>query len=317
MNHPDTSTPDLVFLEQLVRFQDGALPADEIAALEAAMEEDPEKRRSFAVMQLRSMALHDQFRHEAFRSPDPVASSFRRTLRPALAAAAGLVIGLFGASVVWAISSPRATTERLFSLVNGGFEEAEPGRGFPTGTGFWSGDEAGTVETGSSEGGRRLRFENPGGDAGNPEGQAISCDVFQLVDLRPLRASLSAKGEAVLELSARFLDARPHNTKPSITFFCQIYLFRGDPAAIHKTWPMNLSESLASASGMVTTLGGSPADWKDLAAKCLVSEEADFAVIQIAARPNLRPAKLESLFADDVMLTLKTQPALPVRTVQR
>jgi len=30
---------------------------------------------------------------------------------------------------VWAISSPRATTERLFSLVNGGFELAEPGRG--------------------------------------------------------------------------------------------------------------------------------------------------------------------------------------------
>jgi hypothetical protein len=41
--------------------------------------------------------------------------------------------------------------------------------------------------------------------------------------------------------------------------------------------------------------------------------EADFAVIQLAARPNIRPALLESLYADDVRLTLKTQPALPVR----
>jgi len=162
-----------------------------------------------------------------------------------------------------------------------------------------------------------LRFENPGGDAGNPEGPAISCDVFQLIDLRPLRSSLSGEGEAVLELSARFLDARPAGRKPSVTFFCQIYLFRGDPAMMHETWPMNLAESLSSGSAMVTTLGGGPADWKAITAKCLVPGDADFAVIQIAARPNLRPAKLESLFADDVKLTLKTHPTLPVRIVQR
>jgi hypothetical protein len=48
-----------------------------------------------------------------------------------------------------------------------------------------------------------------------------------------------------------------------------------------------------------------------------VSADADFAVVQISARPNLRPAKLEGLFADDVKLSLKTQPALPVRTILR
>ena len=44
---------------------------------------------------------------------------------------------------------------------------------------------------------------------------------------------------------------------------------------------------------------------------------ADFAVVQLAPRPNLRPAKLHDLFADDIQLTLKTQPSLPVRVVQR
>ncbi len=39
--------------------------------------------------------------------------------RPLAAAAAGLAFGLCSASIVWAIASPKATTERLFSLING------------------------------------------------------------------------------------------------------------------------------------------------------------------------------------------------------
>lgn len=54
-----------------------------------------------------------------------------------------------------------------------------------------------------------------------------------------------------------------------------------------------------------------------LTARCLLPAEADSAVAQIVARPNLRPAKLEGLVADDVKLTLKTAPEPPVRIVQR
>jgi NADPH-dependent 7-cyano-7-deazaguanine reductase QueF len=56
---------------------------------------------------------------------------------------------------------------------------------------------------------------------------------------------------------------------------------------------------------------------RTLNAKCLIPAQADFAVIQISARPNLRPAKLDQLSADNVKLTLKNQPTLPVRIVQR
>jgi hypothetical protein len=224
--------------------------------------------------------------------------------------AAGLVIGLFSASIVWAISSPKATTERLFSLINGSFEEERLETGFPRQTGVWSGDEASIADG-------KLRFIAPGSDAGDPSARAISCDVFQLVDLRPLRHTLSPEGDSVLELSADFLDDRPHNTKPSVTFFCQLYLFQGDPAGLHQSWPQSITDTLASGSAQVTTLGTDAKGTRHLTAKCLVPAEADFVVIQISARPNLRPAKLESLFADDVKLTLKTQPSLPVRIVQR
>ena len=306
---------DTDFLAQAMRYQDGVLTPDELAAFETAMRDDPAKRQLFADTQVRSMALHDRFRQEAFQS----GCGFSRTseqkrftwiTRPITAMAAGLVIGLFSASIVWAISSPKATTERLFSLLNGSFDENRLERGFPHQLGFWSGDEA-AIRDG------QLCFIAPGSDSGDPTGRAISCDVFQLVDLRPLRDALSPEGDSVLELSADFRDGRAPNTKPSVSFFGQLYLFSGDPGSLHQTWPQSIPEALASGSAQVTTLGSDAKGTRTLTAKCLIPAQADFAVIQISARPNLRPAKLDQLSADNVKLTLKNQPTLPVRIVQR
>ena len=303
------------FLAQAMRYQDGVLTPDELAAFETVMRDDPAKRQLFADMQIRSMALHDRFRQDAFQSGCGFSRTYERKLstwvtRPITAMAAGLVIGLFSASIVWAISSPKTTTERLFSLLNGSFDENRLERGFPHQTGFWSGDEA-AIRDG------QLRFIAPGRDSGDPTGRAISCDVFQLVDLRPLRHALSPDGDSVLELSADFLDARAPNSKPSVSFFGQLYLFSGDPGSLHQTWPQSIPEALASGSAQVTTLGSDAKGTRTLIAKCLIPAQADFAVIQIAARPNLRPAKLDGLSADNVKLTLKNQPTLPVRIVQR
>lgn len=311
---------DIDFTEKIMRYQDGALAIDELIAMEKAMLTDPTKRQRFAEAQLRSMALHDRFRQEAFQrdtdtpvcAPDRTDKSARFTwiTRPIASMAAGLVIGLFSASIVWAVSSPEATTERLFSLINGSFDDDHFASGFPTQTGLWSGDEAAMTDG-------KLRFIATGSDSNDPNARAISCDVFQLVDLRSLRQMLSSKGDSVLELSADFLDARPHNTKPSVTFFCQLYLFTGDPNALHQSWPQSLTDSLSSGCAQVTTLGTDAKGTRTLTAKALIPVETDFAVIQIAARPNLRPTKLDALFVDEVKLTLKTQPSLPVRIVQR
>jgi hypothetical protein len=307
---------DTDFLALLMRHQDGTLTPDEMAALEDAMRGDATRRRLFAEAQLRSMALHEHFRRAAFQQPlaaHPQPRQQQRTrwfARPVAALAAGLAIGLFSASLLWAISAPRVTSERLFALANGGFEEGRAGRGFPRQTGLWSGDEA-TIREG------RLHFIATGSDHADPSARAISCDVFQLVDLRPLRQQPGTRGDSMLELSASFADTRPPNTQPSVTFFCQLYLFSGDPARMHQTWPVSIPDALASGSAQITTLGTDARGARTLTARCLLPAEADFAVAQIVARPNLRPAKLEGLFADDVKLTLKTAPELPVRMVQR
>lgn len=312
---------DPEFFEWLARYQDGALSPEAMESLERALRDDPERRRQFAEWQLRSMALHDHFRQEAFRVPVATPTSVRGDRlrsRPILAAAAGLVIGLFGASVVWAISTPDwiATASRVAGLVDGGFEHGTTGpieTGFPETTGRWSGDEAALVDL---EGGRVLRFVSPGADEAAPGGRAISCDVFQLVDLRTLRPAAEGEGEAMLELSVNFRDGRAAGATPSVTFMAQIFLFSGDPGRLHQAWPNNLGEALASGAAFVHTNGGSDSKWHPLGAKCLVPPGADFAVIQLAARPNLRPAELESLYADNVALTLTTRPDLPVRVVE-
>ena len=308
---------DTDFLKLAMRHQDGALSTAETSALEAAMQADPAKRRLFAETQLRSMALHDRFRQEAFLRTPPEKQHRAWLTRPAAAMAAGLVCGLFCASLVWAVAAPKATAEQLHALVNGGFEDSHVEAGFPARTGVWSGDAVEISAGNAGHRGQTLRFISPQPDAANPNGRAISCDVVQLVDLRPLRAALSAGGDAVLELSASFLDARPPNAHPSVTCFCKVYVFKGDPTSMRKTWPLNIPEAVASGIADVTTLGGQTQTWKTITAKCLVSAEADFAVIQLAALPNLRPAKLESIFADDIKLSLRTRPLLPVRIVHR
>ena len=115
----------------------------------------------------------------------------------------------------------------------------------------------------------------------------------------------------MLELSARFLDDRPANTKPAVTFTAQIFLFSGDPSDMHAKWPFAAPESLASGASLLTSLGGDAGRWRHGSTRVFMPSEADF-----AARPNIRPAVLDSLYADDVRLTLKTQPALPVRLAQ-
>jgi hypothetical protein len=309
---------DSDFLTLLMRHQDGVLTPDEMADLEAVMRDDPAKRQIFADTQVRSMALHEHFRHEAFQTHASMGSKPKNKAlpwitRPIAAMAAGLAIGLFSASIVWAISAPRVTTERLSSLMDGSFEQSTIGRGFPRQAGMWSGDAADVVEQKKGDGRRVLRFVSPGADEADPAARAISCDVFQIVDLRPLRAGLASAEDVFLELSARFLDDRPANTTPSVTFTAQIFLFSGDPSDMHAKWPLAAPDSLASGASLLTTLGGDAGRWRYESTRVFMPSEADFAVIQLAARPNIRPALLESLYADDVRLTLKTQPALPVR----
>jgi hypothetical protein len=136
--------------------------------------------------------------------------------------------------------------------------------------------------------------------------------VFQIVDLRSVRASIRADRDAVLELSADFLDGRNHSDVP-VTFICQMFLFSGSPDTMHQVWPLTLGDAVGSGATLFDSAGGTTAVWKTLTARCLVTEQADFAVVQLGVRPNGPQRKVEEQFVDRVQLTLRTQPPLPMR----
>jgi hypothetical protein len=243
--------------------------------------------------------------------------------RPLTAAAAGLVIGLFSATLVFGYAMPRAvaTASRLFTLEDGGFE-ALRGRvasGFPSVFGVWSGDGAEAANEKAVEGHQALRFVQAEREPALPNYGATSCDVYQLVDLRPLKTD-AALGDATLELSAQFLDAR-EVAGVKMKFICQLYVFTGSSDALPAEWPLTQKEALASGSGTWDSLGGSPSRWQQVSTKSLLPADADFAVVHLVVHhPHNPPGNTASFgeqFADDVRLTFKTQPILPVRLAQR
>lgn len=233
---------------------------------------------------------------------------------------AGLFIGIMSVSAVWAFASPKliAVSRTIAALSNQSFEESDESVtiGFPKDFAQWGGDDVEIVqrEASSADGNQSLRFVSALPDSNQPNARALACDLFQLVDLRGFGLSRENQQDVSLELTASFLDARQTNSQPSVTFFCQLYLFRGDGRNVHERWPEVISEAASSGSAEVTTLGMS--GWCDVKAKCFVPSDVDFAVVHVAARPNLRVPMPDGLFVDHVRLVAKAQPVLPVQAAR-
>jgi len=319
--------------ELIQRYLSGTSTDAEALRLQELLKREPELRDLYLSYANLDVALEAQAScqdsvRQMLLSPvsggeQPAARRF--SMRQFAAAAAGLLIGLFSASLVFAYASPQAvvTASRLLSLVDGSFEGKADrvGSGFPTEFGVWSGDKASVVQGNAKDGGRALRFERAQGDAAVEQSPADSCDVFQIVDLRSLRGKGEGAGDSVLELSADFRNARRDAGVP-VRFSCHLYLFAGKPEALHAYWPYVLREALGSGVDECVTQGGDGAgDWRRVTARCVVPAGADFAVVQVACgRVRVAGAqvpKLGNQFADNVSLTLKTQPRLPVRRLER
>ncbi len=318
-------------LELIRRCRDGEASPEELTHLNSLLREDADFRETYVRYMNLDVALGAVAKASPIPAPAEVVSRPRHNVwlqwRPLTAAAAGVVLGLFGASMVRAITSPRivATVLRLDSLIDGSFETRN-GRlaaGFPRAAGVWSGDETEVVNaegTASFDGRRVLRFLRAGGEATTPHQPAEACDVYQIVDLRPLRGRLEAAGDGFLELSAEFLDTRTTTGAP-LVFACHIYLFEGSAESLHTVWPPTARDTLGVGASLIHSNGGSEAGkWCHVAARCVVTPQADFAVLKLSAARGDRHGgampELGQQFADDVKLILKTQPVLPVRIVQ-
>ncbi len=316
-------------LDLLDQHRDGGLSPEQHSRLLELLKHDPEARRSFVHEQMLQAAFHLQapggMDALPIQRPAPQRNRWWSAWRPLTAAAAGIAFGMFCTSVVFGFVMPRSVTtaSRLFALVDGSFEKASGpvDLGFPTEFGKWSGDEAQVVSGTATDGKQALRFVRAHGPRELQGLAATSCDVHQLVDLRPFRAEI-AQNKATLELSAQFLDARTIQGE-RVRSLCKIYVFSGTPDALPAGWMNWQKEALAFGSSHVESFGGNPQSWSRLTARVLLPPQADFALIAIVAhKPEGNKTRTEQAtfgeqFADDVRLTLETEPRLPVHTVQR
>jgi hypothetical protein len=317
-------------MEHLLRqYFDSDITDTEMSELDAALRTRPEVRAKFwqeAHLQgsLREWGLEERGTRElrVLAPPAEVPPRARRensrSLHPLAAAAAGVVFGMFCASVAWAVHSPRSSVPppRAIPIADGSFEgklRALPS-GFPAEYGIWSGDDSSTVEdpSGKSPDGKRLlRFVHANREPTLPDSGAYSCDVFQLVDLRPFKWEAQS-GEATLELAAQFLDRRV-TPGDLIQFVCRVHVFQGELDSVRAEWPLTQKSALAVGSIGDKSLGGNPDQIHRVATKILLPPKADFAVVHLIAHKPKTLAGTEATFdaqyADAVQLTLQSRPA--------
>jgi hypothetical protein len=312
----------------LHQYFDSDITEAEAAELDIALQTRPEARARFwkeAHTQgaLREWGLEERGRRElrVLEPPAPPNASRREKARwlswnPLAAAAAGVVFGMFCASVAWAVNAPRSLALLPSTIpLNDPSFESQPGRlpsGFPSKYGVWSGDNAQVVESGNALDGKRLlQFVHANREPSLPNYGAHSCDVFQLVDLRPIKTK-SDSGECMLELSAQFLDLRPMPGE-RITFLCRLHVFTGPPETLTPEWPLNQRQALALGSASAEGNGGNPGTPHRVSTKILLPPNADFALVHLIAHKPKNPSGTEAEFgaqyADDVRLTLQSPPA--------
>lgn len=246
--------------------------------------------------------------------------------RPLAAAAAGLVFGLFCASVAWSYAGTRAMDvfERIVPMVNGDFEQpaAMASDGVPKKFGEWSGDFARGVtdeqQISPKSGRRMLRVLRSDSRVDPPGLESHGGDMMQLVDLRPFKPDFSS-GNAVLEVSASGNMIAPRQGE-GYSFAVTALAFNGEPADLSWDASENAQAALAASTKRVP-LDADPATWQTPTTRLLLPPDADFVMVKLTVtlRGIHPPGHVEFAghYVDSVRLALKTQPARPVHVVSR
>lgn len=233
-------------------------------------------------------------------------------------AAAGLVLGLCAATLVWAYVAP--IPPKPLTLLHEDFED--PALALATKaaleTGTWRGDAATLVGPQSgitpSSGTRMLRFRREDFDGpAKPAGGHIAV-VYRLIDLRPHRHEI-ARGSGVVEVSASFNAA---NFPADERYGCAISLYALDagslPERAGRLGSALSNEALAMARSSRTMLDRSPAEWQRVTTELRLPPQAEFLAVRLHISQAFESAT-DSIFSgsyvDDVLVSLTRRPPLP------
>ena len=174
--------------------------------------------------------------------------------RQLIAAAAGLAVGLFSATVVFAYVVPKTplNVTKALPLVDAGVESGTqvPEQGIPACAGAWSGDFSRVVVTENSitpkQGRQMLRMLRADHELSSKNSRNYVGSVALVIDLHPLRSELS-DSEHLVEVSAQF-NAIQMPQGGLFGFNVKAVAFRGDISDAPRLWE-NHQSSVAEFPG--------------------------------------------------------------------
>ena len=321
-------------LDQLIGAHlDGSITREQRAELEQRLLHSASDRARFwqeaqthAMLHAHSQATTPQtIPFEPHTAPAAAATAIIpiRQWRPLAAAAAGLFIGLFSASLVFGVVVPSLRTR--IDLLQDGFESGvrpdTHGR-IPLEPGVWSGDLTEISEARGSvtpaEGTHMLRFLRADSE-GHPLPNSFSSDTFQLLDLRPYQKEI-ASGKAVVRLSALFNgDPDPANGP----FACVLKLYALDTDLVEArregTFTGSIRERmLAHSSSTRVRLDSNPESWQRANNELRLPPGTTYLVVQVGlTNENKQPHAKRDVFGAhyvdrvQVVLALIPEVTLP------
>ncbi len=335
--NPESSRPWLARLEELLmEARTRPLEPPEHAELNHLLRTQPEARTHAAqwlfddvslTEHLRLAQVETLFMHEG----DALGGNLERTAiksarfpwlqwRPLTAAAAGLIIGLFSASLVFAMGTQR-TIQHSLPLANASFEEDlnPAAEGVPVQFALWSGDFTAITEAQQGiipkDGRRMLRFLRSDSSVSSGVDKAPAGNLYQVMDMRPFRREL-ANGQARVDWSAWF-NWVPGQGEHGMTFATNVWAFTGSTSILPVNWKEHLYQETAK-SGHKIKVDDTPRTWQPVAGSMIVPPDADFLVVELKAIPAeadaAGPRAFSGCFADAVQMILRTDSRQPVIT---
>ncbi|MEO6755421.1 MAG: hypothetical protein ABIP85_26930 [Chthoniobacteraceae bacterium] len=237
--------------------------------------------------------------------------------RPLMAAAAGIAIGIFCTSVVFAYVAP--SLGKVITLLQESFESgpAPLVTGVPMEAGQWSGDYTeivGEQQGVKPESGKKmLRFLRTDYEGKpNPDGGHVG-DLYRLIDMRPYRKEF-ADGGAVVQLSAGF---NTFEFPADERYGCSLTLYALDAETATNgsmRSGINPDEAPLAAQKRRMILDRSSATWQRLTSELRLPPDTDFLMARICIHYSVKSAPRQTFaghYVDDVRLTIVARNPLP------
>ncbi len=305
---------------------ESSLTEAEVKELNQRLRESELDRQRFRESASFHGLLHWAMAADAVANVSTVNSSFKVQKRSRFAGSAarpmlltllaGVLVGVSCTSFAWAVvSGLQNTSSRVdVDLVDGSFESMQGAvpSFFPDQPGVWSGDEAEVVTADwAAEGKHAVKLFRTGFSRSQLGGTARSCDVYQIVDLRPLQRA-RGEGKFLLELSGKFMTELVVNQPPLQAGF-SLQLFDGGSRLDSANWSETRNQAISSSGSHLDVQKKSgPGEWRFLSSQCELPLNAEFAVVTLFVQ-NTNPSdtfdpSVGNQYVDDVRLSLLKSP---------